>query len=34
MTDLKFYCKREHVSDEIVFNTSYSAGANGIATDA
>ena len=26
MTDLKFYCKREHVSNETEFNASYSGG--------
>ncbi len=32
MTDLKFYCKREHVSNETEFNASYSGGAYGIRT--
>jgi len=32
MTDLKFYCKREHVSNETEFNASYSGGPEGIRT--
>ena len=32
MTDLKFYCKREHVSNETEFNASYSGGPAGSRT--
>ncbi len=32
MTDLYFYCKREHVSDETEFNASYSGGDEGSRT--